>query len=139
MCQAVEDQNLRLTVLKLTMSSDTVRLEIPEVSSEYHRLDVVGDLYELCQYPPAGTHWVIDFSQLRVVGLSFLGVLVALAHELEDEGRAVRFTGLDAGMLPPRLAKKLIRWLPDDSEPSSDEPDKWPYGLLEQQAAQGAA
>ena len=120
MQQTPEKRNPDLAELRVTTSCSTVRIEIPEITSERQRLSMVGDLYELCRNPPAESRWVIDLTRLKTVDISLVGVLVALAEEFGNKGRDMTFAGLNAATLPPDLRGKLIQWLPDVGGPSVD-------------------
>ena len=120
MRQMPEKTEPSAATLKMTTSYDTVHVELPEITSEYHRLIIVSNLYELCQHPPTESSWVIDLSRLKTIDVSLVSVLAALARELGNKSRDVEFVGIRAEALPLDLRKALIQWLPVSGEPPVD-------------------
>ena len=107
--------------LGIATSYGTATIEVPEITSESHRLSVIAELYALCESPPTEPRWVIDLSNLSVLPVSLASIFVALGNDLRKQGREVRFDGLNPEALTPDIRRTLTQSFPEVFGPSFSE------------------
>lgn len=108
MTATIEIKDHGLEGLTVELVDGLVKIDIPQMHSGEHMIEIMADLCSLYRKGPEASDWYVDVAHPHPIPIAIAGLLVGIGKAMALRGRDLRVGGADQWTVGPQYEINLV-------------------------------